>query len=791
MARNAKTAYEITDAEKRDLIQLIQEGRALPEQYRFVLFEDKREVELVWNGKTRDVCTTVLPFQSLEHIDEPRKAAPEIQADLFDTRGRQLKGWTNKLIWGDNKLILSSLKSGALRRQIEDAGGLKLIYIDPPFDVGADFSMDIEIGGETFHKEPNLLEQIAYRDTWGRGADSFISMIYERLVLMRDLLAEDGSIYVHCDWRLVGALRTVMEEVFQNIENIISWKRSALAAGVKTQWRNSQDFILYFSKTGQHTFNPQFGEYSESSKKHYSRKDEKGMHRVVPLMASGKSSGETGQIWRGVDPNKRGKNGMHWLKKIEVLEKLDAEGLVVWNSQGIPELKYYSEEAKGVYISDFWDDIDVINSMADEYQGYNTQKPEALLERIIKASSNEGDLVADFFCGSGTTAAVAEKLGRKWICTDLGKFAIHTTRKRLIGVQRESKESGKPFRAFEVLNLGRYERQAYLNVGGRLTGVQKEQALAQKEREFRDLILRAYKAQPLEGESFFHGKNAGRLVVIGPINLPVGRLFVEEVITECRKRGASRVDMLAFEFEMGLFPAVLEEAKQKGIDLVPKQIPPEVFDKRAVEKGQVVFFDISFIEATPRYDKKDKFTLQIELTDFSVYYTQGAMDAAIANLKEGKSQVVCEAGQLYKIAKDKQGVVTRNKLTGHWTDWVDYWAVDFDYMSRKEIIKVAHSTGVGDVIPAQAGIHDPAKPLDSRVRWSDGSGGGELEFEERWTGGFIFENEWQSFRTRKNRDLELTSAPHTHTNAGRYTVAVKVIDIFGNDTMTLVPVSVG
>ncbi len=793
MAKPPKEAYELSDAEKRDLTQLIQQGKPLPEKYRFILFEDKREVELVWNGKSRDVCTTVLPFQSLEHVDEPRQEAPESpQLGLFDTRGRQLKGWTNKLIWGDNKLILSSLKSGALRRQIEDAGGLKLIYIDPPFDVGADFSMDIEIGGETFHKEPNLLEQIAYRDTWGRGADSFISMIYERLVLMRDLLAEDGSIYVHCDWRLVGALRTVMEEVFQNIENIISWKRSALAAGVKTQWRNSQDFILYFSKTGQHTFNPQFGEYSESSKKHYSRKDEKGMHRVVPLMASGRSSGETGQIWRGVDPNKRGKNGMHWLKKIEVLEKLDAEGLVVWNSKGIPELKYYSEEAKGVYISDFWDDIDVINSMADEYQGYNTQKPEALLERIIKASSNEGDLVADFFCGSGTTAAVAEKLGRKWIASDLGKFAIHTTRKRLIGVQREAKESGKPFRAFEVLNLGRYERQAYLNVGGRLSGKQKEQALAQKEREFRDLILRAYKAQPLEGESFFHGKNAGRLVVIGPINLPVGRLFVEEVITECRKRGASRVDMLAFEFEMGLFPAVLEEAKGKGIDLVPKQIPPEVFDKRAVEKGQVVFFDISFIEATPRYAKKDKFTLQIELTDFSVYYTQGAMEAAIANLKEGKSQVVCAAGQLYKIAKDKQGVLTRNKLTGHWTDWVDYWAVDFDYMSRKEIIKVARSTGVDGVIPAQAGegSESPSPSGESEARGAKPVGERE-EYEERWTGGFIFENEWQSFRTRKNRDLELTSAPHTYTNTGRYTVAVKVIDIFGNDTMTLVPVSVG
>jgi site-specific DNA-methyltransferase (adenine-specific)/adenine-specific DNA-methyltransferase len=402
---------------------------------------------------------------------------------------------------------------------------------------------------------------------------------------------------------------------------------------------------------------------------------------------------------------------------------------------------------------------------------YPTQKPEPLLHRIISASSNEGDLVADFFCGSGTTAAVAEKLGRKWIATDLGKFGIHTTRKRLIGVQRELKAAGKPFRAFEVLNLGRYELQAYLNVGGNLSTKKKADALARKEREFRELILRAYRSAPLENEPFFHGQHAGRLVVVGPINLPVGRLFIEEVITECRKRGASRADVLAFEFEMGLFPAVLEEAKRKGIDLAPKTIPPEVFDKRAVDKGQVRFADVSYIEATPRYDKKDKLGVSIELVDFSVYYSQGLVDAVAADLKEGKSEVVCEAGKLIKLSKDKDGVIRRDVLTKKWTDWVDYWAVDFDYESRKEIIKVERGTGIG-------GAKDV---LDLRPD----------DFEERWTGGYIFENEWQSFRTRQNRELELHSAKHAYAKPGRHTVAVKVIDIFGNDTMTLVPVTVG
>lgn len=787
MARIQKEAYDLSDAEKRDLVLLIQEGKPLPEKYRFILFEDKREVELVWNGKSRDVCTTVLPFQSLEHIDEPR-AETKAQEDLFDSRGRQQKGWTNKLIWGDNKLILSSLKSGALRQQIEDAGGLKLIYVDPPFDVGADFSMDVEIGGETFHKEANLLEQIAYRDTWGRGADSFIAMIYERLSLMRDLLAHDGSIYVHCDWRVNGYLRLAMEEVFgrDNFRNQIIWKRTGARSGT-VGFNIIDDSILFFSKSDRLTWNTQYVPYSKEYLDDFFRnRDSSGRrYRLTILTAPGKRTGPSGEPWRGENPTQKGR---HWAfprymrPKLqdpetedvqEALDQLDAMGRVHWPEKkgGVPSFIQFEDDMDGVELQSIWSDISPIGAQALERSGYNTQKPESLLERIVKASSNEGDLVADFFAGSGTTAAVAEKLGRKWIATDLGKFGIHTTRKRLIGVQRELKAAEKPFRAFEVLNLGRYERQAYLNVVGRLSGAQKEQALARKEHDFRELILRAYKALPLESEAFFHGKNGGRLVVVGPINLPVGRLFVEEVITECRKRGASRVDVLAFEFEMGLFPAVLEEAKQKGIDLAPKYIPAEVFDRRAVDKGQVVFHDISFVEATPRYDKKRRLEVQIELTDFSVYYTQGAAEAAIASMKEGKSDVLCEQGQLIKVSKDKAGAVTREVLTKKWTDWVDYWAVDFDYMSRKEIIKVAKGSGVEEPRPA---------PYVSPV-----------EFEERWTGGYIFENEWQSFRTRQNRALELVTAPHTYDRPGRYTVAVKVIDIFGNDTMTLVPVNVG
>jgi DNA modification methylase len=416
---------------------------------------------------------------------------------------------------------------------------------------------------------------------------------------MRDLMHSEGSIYVHCDWRMNSFLRTIMGEIFGNdrMRNEIIWRRAnAKTTGVKIGVLH--DNIYWFGKGPNSTYNRQYHEFDSDyvmEKFPHSELDGR-RYQLQPL--HGKGAGTARRFGdKLIDPPP----GRHWSWSQERIDEGLKNGIIVMPREDsiYPRYKDYIEGKEGIPLTTIWNDIPDVNSQAFERLGYPTQKPEALVERIIKASSNEGDLVADFFCGSGTTAAVAEKLGRKWIATDLGKFGIHTTRKRLIQVQRELKASGKPFRAVEVLNLGRYERQAYLNVSGRLTGKKKEQALAKKESEFRELILKAYRAEPLSEAGFFHGKLASRLVVVGPINLPVGRLFVEEVVTECRKRGASRVDVLAFEFEMGLFLTVLEEAKQKGIDLAPKMIPPEVFDKRAVEKGQVRFHDVAYIEVTP------------------------------------------------------------------------------------------------------------------------------------------------------------------------------------------------
>jgi len=703
----------LTDQEKQEVVRYLEADKPLPDKFRFLLFQDKREVELVWNGKTNEVCNIVLPFQVIEQVDEPRAEKPSdtnLQQSLFDldARGRQLKGWTNKLIWGDNKLILSSLKNGPLRDEIETQGGLKLIYIDPPFDVGADFSMDIEVGdgGDTFTKRPNILEEIAYRDTWGKGADSFIAMIYERLILMRDLLAEDGSIYVHCDARMNFAIHACMNELFgaDCMRNEIIWhyeNKLGTGWGAKT-FDSRHDTLFKFSKGKQYRHN----EIVEKVK----------VEKMQP-----------------------------------VTQKVDGKRVWLKNEDG--SLKYAMGNTERP-VGDVWT-IPIINPVAGERLDYPTQKPERLVERIILSASNPGDLVADFFVGSGTTAAVAEKLGRKWIATDLGKFAIHTTRKRMIGVQRQLKTDGKDYRAFEILNLGKYERQHYIGVNPNLREAEQQKQLEAKEMAFLDLILRAYQAEKVDGFITFHGKKAGRLVAVGPVNLPVTRLFVEEIILECRKKHITKVDILGFEFEMGLFPNVRDEARSKGIDLAPKFIPADVFDKRAVEKNQVVFHDVAFIEVTPQVKGN---MVAVTLTDFSVFYSQDSIKNAEESLKNKGSKIVVEKGQIVKVSKDKDGVVTRDTLTRHWTDWIDYWSVDFDFQSKREFV---------------------------RLQNPDTS-----EWEERWTGDYIFENEWQSFRTKKDRKIELTSVAH-ELPPGRRKIAVKVVDIFGNDTMTLVEVSVG
>ena len=412
----------------------------------------------------------------------------------------------------------------------------------------------------------------------------------------------------------------------------------------------------------------------------------------------------------------------------------------MWSKNGMPNIKQYLNELSGVELQIIW-----LGIGADKTD-YPTQKPEALLERIIKASSNQGDLIADFFCGSGTTAAVAEKLERKWITTDLGRFSVHTARKRLIGVQREMQTSGKDFRAFELLNLGKYERQFFMDD---LTNGKRKA----KEEMYVDLILEAYKAKHIQGHSTLHGSKAGRFVHVGPLDVPVTQSRLMDIFEECRQKLYTQVDVLGFEFEMGLTPQFIQELKEKGVVVTLKYIPKDVFDKRAVDKGQVKFFDVAYLNTKEKIKGK---TITIELTDFVTHYTQDDIEEMQQTMRAG-SKVQIEGGQIWKIEKDKEGIITRTLLTQNWYDWIDYWAIDFDYLSRKEIIKIKNEDGTT---------------------------------QEQWTGNYLFENEWQSFRTKKTPTLEYTSVAHEYKAAGKYKVMVKVVDILGIDTSKIIEISI-
>jgi len=337
---------KLTDNEKRDAVRFIEEGKPLPEKYRFLLFDESKQVELTWNGKSDEITNVVLPFQIIEHVDEPRTETKKLAQDSFDfTSGRQTAGWTNKLIWGDNKYILSSLKNGPMRDEIEKNGGIKLIYIDPPFDVGADFSMDVEIGESTYEKKPNVLEHIAYRDTWGKGQDSFMAMLYERIKLMFDLLSDDGSLVIHCDFRFNHHIKSMLNEVFgvDNFINEIIWYYPDKFPSKSKVLQRNYDVLIHFSKN--------------------------------------KNNYKSNEIFEKKDnPTKRALRKRVGGKTIDLL---DENGQKTWVT--------YEEKR----IDNVWRIPRTIQN-----QIYPTQKPEKILENLLNMITNENDIVCDFFVGS-------------------------------------------------------------------------------------------------------------------------------------------------------------------------------------------------------------------------------------------------------------------------------------------------------------------------------------------------------------------------------------------------------
>ena len=649
--------------------------------------------ELIWDGKygpdgkrTKPV-RLALPFQDVETVNE----SAQTRTRMLDLWGRgQTREWRNRLIWGDKKYVLPSLLP-------EFAGKVNLIYIDPPFATGADFSFTAQIPedpttgdeGQSFVKQPSMIEQKAYRDTWGRGLDSYLQWFYEAAILLHELLAETGSIYVHCDHRVNASARIAMDEVFgrDNFINEIVWKRTT-AHGDATQGARRYDIVhdslLFYSKNeSRYVWNTQYVPFSDDQIKQQYNKAENGRRYRLVTPTAKKPGGDTSYEWNGVRPPE----GRYWAYSRAKMREMDEQGRLYYSSTGQPYIKYYLDERPGVAAQSMWADI-MLAPTALERVGYPTQKPEALLDRIVKASSNDGDLVLDCFIGSGTTAAVAEKLNRRWIAADLGRFAIHTTRKRLLSIPE--------VRPFVVQNLGKYERQAWQVAE---FGQDSERA-ANAQSRYRRFILDLYHADPLDGYAWLHGVKAGHFVHVGSVDAPVVVGDVRAIAQEFWKaagRGAgattNNVDVLGWDFAFEMNELGRKMAADANIRLAFKRIPREVLEKKAVDQGDIKFFELAALDV--RVGSDPQRTLVVELGDFVVPPDD--------------------------VPEDVQRAIT------HWSQLIDYWAVDWDYRDD------------------------------------------------------TFHNEWQSYRTKKDPKLAL-SARHQYDARGSYTILVKVIDILGNDT---------
>jgi DNA modification methylase len=666
--------------------------------------------ELTWQGKYHDgsppdnkkvaPVRLALPFQTIETVNETRPVAGT--PDMFGQASQQAaraSGWYNRLIWGDKKYVLPSLLP-------EFAGKVNLIYIDPPFDTGANFSFTATVPADPEHesdttqfvKQPSMLEQKAYRDTWGRGLDSYLQWFYETALLLRELLADDGSIYVHLDWHVGHYAKVIMDEVFgyDRFVNEIVWKRSDAHSdhgqGAKHLGR-VHDVIFFYTKSESFTINQLFNPLPQTTvdKWYKNIEDETGRryNKADVTGPGGAAKGNPVYEWNGITKA--------WRFNRERMQSLEEQGRLVYSSTGMVYLKRYLDESKGVPLQDWWDDIQMIRGFnSKERLDYATQKPEALLERIIKASSNEGDLVLDCFCGSGTTAATAEKLGRRWITADLGRFAIHTARKRLLGIENVT--------PFIVQNLGKYERQQWMQA----EFAHPEDRLAQLN-AYRTFILDLYHANSLSGYAWLHGAKAGRLVHVGGVSSPVTVDDIKASIKEFwqlagkeRSAQTNGIDFLGWDFAFEVNETAQHMAAENKVNIRCLKIPREVLEKKAVEQGDIVFYELAYLDV--KVSTKGK-TVGLTLHNFVI----------------SPDEVPQEV---------QQGIT-------HWSQWIDYWAVDWNYK------------GYGDT----------------------------------------FHNEWQSYRTKKSPALEL-QATHTYEATGRYETLVKVIDILGNDTTKVVQITV-
>ncbi|MBL7945775.1 MAG: site-specific DNA-methyltransferase [Flavobacteriales bacterium] len=438
----------------------------------------------------------------------PFRGTQYFPAQLKENHGEPVKGWMNRIYWGDNLQVMSHLLK-------EFRGKVDLVYIDPPFDSNADYKIKIGIRGKSVSNDHIAFEEKQYGDIWVN--DTYLQFMYERFIVLRELLSDSGSLFLHCDWHKSHYLRCVLDEVFgtDSLVNEIVWKRTS-ARSDSNQYNHIHDTIFFVKKGSEFTFNAQYEKHTdEYINKYYTYTEANGRrYATIDATQSGLRTGESGNPWRGFDPSLKGN---HWKFKTSKLDELDKEGRIYWPTKegGWPRLKSYLDEVKGSAIQSIWSEIKAVNSQADERSDYPTQKPEALLDRLIRGSSNPGDLVLDCFMGSGTTQAVSMKLGRRFIGADINLGSIQTTTKRLLGVAKEiskkapelefSSEDGESkkvdtfYTGFSVHNVNQYD-------------------IFRNEVEAKELLLQALEIQPLPGNSLYDGEKDGRMVKVMPVN---------------------------------------------------------------------------------------------------------------------------------------------------------------------------------------------------------------------------------------------------------------------------------
>ena len=495
---------------------------------------------LTWVGKKPLSRVTAYPAQAIERFEAPGEYVPLPETDWSDWPNDLPRG--GLLYHGDNKDVLAHLLANGFR------GKVKLIYIDPPFDSGADYVRKVQLRGakgtvKIDGEDYTLGEQVQYSDIWAN--DNYLQFMYERLSLLRDLLAEGGSLWLHCDWHRSHTLRIVAEEVFgeDSLVNEVVWQRTASRNDAKA-FGHVHDTLLYFAKgVSARTWNQQFGAYSEAYlDKYYSMDDGDGrLYTADNLTAAGLRNGSSGSTWRGFNPSEK---GVHWKYTTAELDRLDAGGYIYWpkGGAGFPRIKRYRDELKGKTIDSIWDDLFVVNSQAAERSDYPTQKPEALLGRVIEACSNSGDVVLDCFVGSGTTTAVAQKLGRRWIGCDINKGAIQTTAKRLQEVIRAQHAARASARQGElVADENAVPPPCQL---GFSTYRVNDYDLQIQHNEAVELACQHLGVARMRTDAFFDGTQGGRLVKIVPFNHPLTPLDLEALRTELKTRPNEERDVL-------------------------------------------------------------------------------------------------------------------------------------------------------------------------------------------------------------------------------------------------------